>query len=71
MFLDQLVRPDDAGEWFLCGPREMIEAARSVLLERGVATERLHAELFHAKDAPRPARDPAQALLERPRELQK
>jgi ring-1,2-phenylacetyl-CoA epoxidase subunit PaaE len=59
-FLDQLVRADDVDEWFLCGPRDMIEAARSVLLERGVAEEHLHAELFHADDAPRPVRDPAQ-----------
>ena len=54
LFLDQLVRPDDVDEWFLCGPREMIEAARAVLLERGVAAEHLHAELFHAKDVTRP-----------------
>jgi ring-1,2-phenylacetyl-CoA epoxidase subunit PaaE len=60
-FLDQLVQTDDVDEWFLCGPREMIDAARSVLLERGVAAEHLHAELFHADDAPRPPRDRAQA----------
>jgi ring-1,2-phenylacetyl-CoA epoxidase subunit PaaE len=57
MFLDQLVPVDDIDEWFLCGPRDMIEAARSVLLERGVGAEHLHAELFHADDAPRPTRD--------------
>ena len=55
MFLDQLVRPADVDEWFLCGPREMIEAARTVLLERGVETEHVHAELFHANSSPRPA----------------
>jgi len=38
-FLDQLVRTDGVDEWFLCGPRDMIDAARSVLLERGVAAE--------------------------------
>ncbi|HUZ81795.1 MAG TPA: 1,2-phenylacetyl-CoA epoxidase subunit PaaE [Gaiellaceae bacterium] len=55
-FLDQLVRPDDIDEWFLCGPRGMIESTRAVLLERGVDAEHVHAELFHADDAPRPAR---------------
>jgi ring-1,2-phenylacetyl-CoA epoxidase subunit PaaE len=60
MFLDRLVPANGIDEWFLCGPREMIEAARSVLLERGVAPEHLHAELFHADGAPRPARDAAQ-----------
>ncbi len=34
MFLGQLRRPDDVDEWFLCGPREMIEAARSVARAR-------------------------------------
>ena len=56
VFLDQLVPPDDVDEWFLCGPREMIESARTVLLERGVEPEHVHAELFHADDVPRPAR---------------
>ncbi len=52
-FLDQLVRPEDVDEWFLCGPREMIDSARAVLLDRGVPAERLHSELFHADGAPR------------------
>jgi ring-1,2-phenylacetyl-CoA epoxidase subunit PaaE len=54
MFLDQLVRPEDVDEWFLCGPREMIESARAVLVERGVDADHVHAELFHAKDAKPP-----------------
>ena len=53
-FLDQLVPPDTIDEWFLCGPREMIESAKDVLLERGVDAAHVHAELFHAKDAQRP-----------------
>lgn len=45
--LDTLVpvRPDT--EWYACGPAGMIEAVRGVLLDRGVATERIHRELFH------------------------
>ncbi len=54
MFLDQLVPPDEVDEWFLCGPREMIDSSRALLLERGVDAEQVHAELFHAKDATRP-----------------
>jgi ring-1,2-phenylacetyl-CoA epoxidase subunit PaaE len=54
MFLDQLVRIENVDEWFLCGPREMIESARTVLLERGVGADHVHAELFHAKDAKPP-----------------
>jgi ring-1,2-phenylacetyl-CoA epoxidase subunit PaaE len=54
MFLDQLVPAEEVDQWFLCGPREMIESARAVLLERGVDAEQVHAELFHAKDSVRP-----------------
>jgi ring-1,2-phenylacetyl-CoA epoxidase subunit PaaE len=60
-FLDQLVRPEDVDEWFLCGPREMIDSARALLIERGTDATRVHSELFHADDARRPvqARDDA------------
>ncbi|HUZ68838.1 MAG TPA: 1,2-phenylacetyl-CoA epoxidase subunit PaaE [Candidatus Saccharimonadales bacterium] len=53
-FFEQLVRPDDVDEWFLCGPREMIDSARALLIERGTEPGHVHAELFHAEDAPRP-----------------
>jgi ring-1,2-phenylacetyl-CoA epoxidase subunit PaaE len=53
-FLDQLVRPEDVDEWFLCGPREMIDGARALLIERGADVTHVHSELFHADDAPRP-----------------
>jgi ring-1,2-phenylacetyl-CoA epoxidase subunit PaaE len=52
-FLDQLVRPEDIDEWFLCGPREMIDSARTLLIERGTEASHVHSELFHADDAPR------------------
>jgi ring-1,2-phenylacetyl-CoA epoxidase subunit PaaE len=54
LFLDHLIQPGGVDEWFLCGPREMIESARDVLLARGVESDHVHAELFHAKDAQRP-----------------
>jgi ring-1,2-phenylacetyl-CoA epoxidase subunit PaaE len=53
-FLDQLVRPEDVDEWFLCGPREMIDSARALLIERGTDASHVHSELFHADDARRP-----------------
>jgi ring-1,2-phenylacetyl-CoA epoxidase subunit PaaE len=56
MFLDDLVPPAGVDEWFLCGPRAMIESSRAVLLEHGVDPDHVHAELFHADVAPRPER---------------
>jgi len=53
-FLDELVRPEDIHEWFLCGPRPMIDGARALLIERGTDPSHIHSELFHADDARRP-----------------
>jgi ring-1,2-phenylacetyl-CoA epoxidase subunit PaaE len=53
-FFDQLVRPEDVDEWFLCGPRAMVDSARALLIERGTEASHVHSELFHADDAPRP-----------------
>ncbi|HEX3605687.1 MAG TPA: 1,2-phenylacetyl-CoA epoxidase subunit PaaE [Candidatus Dormibacteraeota bacterium] len=52
--LDALL-PGGADEWFVCGPRAMIEGARATLLERGVEAARIHSELFHS------GRDPGRA----------
>jgi ring-1,2-phenylacetyl-CoA epoxidase subunit PaaE len=54
-FLDQLVRPEEIDEWFLCGPREMIDGSRALLIERGTQPAHVHSELFHAEGATRPA----------------
>ncbi|MCY7373536.1 MAG: phenylacetate-CoA oxygenase/reductase subunit PaaK [Spirochaetaceae bacterium] len=41
-------------EWFLCGPFAMVEEAREVLRENGVALANVHTELFHVDgEAPR------------------
>lgn len=56
--LDTLLPVDDVDEWFLCGPHELIETARTLLRDRGVAAERIHTELFYV-DEPPPARDAA------------
>lgn len=50
---DAVVDAADVDHWWLCGPLEMVEAARAVLTERGVPAERIHRELFYV-DAPPP-----------------
>ena len=51
---DALVPVDSVDEWFLCGPFEMVEGARDLLLGRGVPANRVHSELFHVEGtAPR------------------
>jgi ring-1,2-phenylacetyl-CoA epoxidase subunit PaaE len=54
-FFEQLLPPEEADEWFLCGPREMIDTARALLIEYGTEASHVHSELFHADDLPRPA----------------
>lgn len=46
--LDSLVDPKTVDEWFLCGPHEMVQAARRVLAERGIPDRQVHGELFFA-----------------------
>jgi ring-1,2-phenylacetyl-CoA epoxidase subunit PaaE len=54
VLLDSLIPPETIDEWFLCGPFEMTETARAVLLDRGVEASRIHRELFFTgPDAPR------------------
>jgi ring-1,2-phenylacetyl-CoA epoxidase subunit PaaE len=50
--LDALLPPDAVDEWYLCGPFGMVHDARALLRERGVASEHIHRELFHADAAP-------------------
>lgn len=45
---DTLVDPGTVDEWFLCGPFDMVHAARSVLEGRGTLPGRVHDELFFA-----------------------
>ena len=49
VFLDCIIEADAVDEWFLCGPRPMIEAARALLDERGVDPAHIHFELFHTE----------------------
>jgi ring-1,2-phenylacetyl-CoA epoxidase subunit PaaE len=62
--LELLLPPQTIDEWFLCGPRPMIEELRSTLIEAGVQPGAIHRELFHAEDmtpaaAPPPTERPA------------
>jgi ring-1,2-phenylacetyl-CoA epoxidase subunit PaaE len=42
------------GDWWLCGPFGMVEAAIGVLAECGVPRSRVHRELFYVEDEPPP-----------------
>jgi ring-1,2-phenylacetyl-CoA epoxidase subunit PaaE len=46
--LDRVVAPAAPAEWFLCGPFEMVTAAREVLENRGIDPDSIHDELFFA-----------------------
>ncbi|HKY46756.1 MAG TPA: 1,2-phenylacetyl-CoA epoxidase subunit PaaE [Acidimicrobiia bacterium] len=46
--LDRVVSPSAPTEWFLCGPFEMVAAARTVLQGRGLLPDLIHDELFFA-----------------------
>jgi ring-1,2-phenylacetyl-CoA epoxidase subunit PaaE len=50
--LDALVDVGDVGQWWLCGPLGMTTDARTVLLERGVAPQQVHRELFYVDEPP-------------------
>jgi ring-1,2-phenylacetyl-CoA epoxidase subunit PaaE len=50
--LDALVDVEDVDQWWLCGPFGMTTDARTVLLERGVAAQQVHRELFYVDEPP-------------------
>jgi ring-1,2-phenylacetyl-CoA epoxidase subunit PaaE len=47
-FLTTLIDPSTVDGWYLCGPRGMVDAARSVLIEHGADEPSIHDELFYA-----------------------
>jgi ring-1,2-phenylacetyl-CoA epoxidase subunit PaaE len=52
--IDTVLPAGTVDEWFLCGPFAMVEEARDVLAELGVAPANVHTELFHVDgEAPR------------------
>ncbi len=46
--LDRVVDAASVDDWYLCGPFELVEAARDVIAGRGVDPTRIHDELFFA-----------------------
>ncbi|MEO7602879.1 MAG: 2Fe-2S iron-sulfur cluster-binding protein, partial [Sphingomicrobium sp.] len=47
--VDRLVGdPKAVGDWFICGPGPMMDAAEAVLIERGLDKARIHIERFTA-----------------------
>lgn len=46
LFLGKIVAAAEIDEAFLCGPEEMINDVKGVLLEAGVAPEKVHFEMF-------------------------
>jgi ring-1,2-phenylacetyl-CoA epoxidase subunit PaaE len=50
--LDVAVAAAAVDEWFLCGPLDVIDAARAALLEHGVAESAVRFELFHVTATP-------------------
>ncbi|PRY04665.1 ring-1,2-phenylacetyl-CoA epoxidase subunit PaaE [Pontibacter ummariensis] len=46
LFLQKLIKPEEIDECFICGPEEMIFGVKDALTEAGVATRKIHYELF-------------------------
>jgi Flavodoxin reductases (ferredoxin-NADPH reductases) family 1 len=59
VLLDTVVPPESVDDWFLCGPAEMIETARTTLVDRCVDPAHIHRELFHV--GPLPPRPPVES----------
>ncbi|MBD0292571.1 MAG: 2Fe-2S iron-sulfur cluster binding domain-containing protein, partial [Jiangellaceae bacterium] len=48
--LATVLPPHTVEEWYLCGPRGLVDTIRSVLLRHGVDKAHVHSELFHVGD---------------------
>lgn len=46
VFLEKLMDVEEVDEFFICGPQEMNEEIRDLLLEQGVDRKKIHVELF-------------------------
>lgn len=54
VFLDNLVRPHDVDEWFICGPFDLVQLVRDTLEEAGVPRDVVRFELFTTDRPDRP-----------------
>lgn len=61
--ITRVIGPESVDEWFLCGPFELVERARAVLLRHGVDAQAIRVELFSTGE-PDPNRGPAPPPVE-------
>jgi len=52
-FFDSLIDINKIDEVFICGPEEMLLSVRKKLQDMGMATEKIHIELFTSPDQPK------------------
>jgi ring-1,2-phenylacetyl-CoA epoxidase subunit PaaE len=64
--LDTVVATPSVDEWFLCGPYELIETARTTLQDHAVPPRAIHRELFHSGGQTTPP--PPAATVDRDRD---
>ena len=60
--LQARLHPAKVDDWFLCGPRELVDMARRTLADRDVPEEHVHFELFQGALPVRPSRRPGPTL---------
>lgn len=60
--LQARLHPAKVDDWFLCGPRDLVDMARRTLADRDVPEENVHFELFQGALPVRPSRRPGPTL---------
>ena len=50
VFCEKILDLEEADEFFICGPYEMMTSIRSTLLQKGIDSKAIHVELFSAKN---------------------
>lgn len=60
--LQSRLHPAKVDDWFLCGPRDLVEMARRTLADKDVPDENVHFELFQGALPVRPSRRPGSLL---------
>jgi ring-1,2-phenylacetyl-CoA epoxidase subunit PaaE len=51
LILDKIISPEQIGECFICGPKEMVLAVKETLQEAGVDENKIHFELFSTAES--------------------
>ncbi len=60
--LQARLHPAKVDDWFLCGPRELVDMVRRTLADKDVPEENVHFELFQGALPVRPSRRPGPVL---------